>query len=171
MRTGFRISAIATIAAMLATAPASALTLNLGGDGGLLGGDGSLLGLGGSGSTTNATVNSGAPGNGSGGTDAVVNTGLLGNDESPTATVDLGGSGGNRSLLGLFGSGDDPATANVDLGSATGGTDGNVLLDLFGPAGGVDDPNARVTLGNGGDGSGVAGLGVLGGGTGSYCDV
>ncbi len=170
MRTGFRISAIAVIAAMLATAPASALTLNLGGDDGLLGGNGGLLGLGGAGSTTNATINSGAAGTGSGGTDAVVNTDLLGGSNGSTATVDLGGSGGNRNLLGLFGSGDDPTTANLNLGDGGGGTNGNVLLDLFGPAGGVDNPNASVTLGSNG-GTGVAGLNLLGGGTGGNGDV
>jgi hypothetical protein len=84
---------------------------------------------------------------------ATVDTGLLdstGNDA--TARVNLGG---------LNGSGSDPTTANVTLGGA-GGTNGDVLLDLFGPGGGIgSDSSARVALGTGNLGTGGGNDAVL----------
>lgn len=79
---------------------------------------------------------------------ATVDTGLFNNaGNDTTGRVDLGGLGG---------SGSDPTTANVTLGGA-GGTNGDVLLDLFGPAGGTSGSNARVALGTGNLGAGGGG--------------
>jgi len=127
MRNDFKLSTIAIIAAMLITMPASAATINLGGNNG-----------------------------------GLVNNLLGGNTATPaTATVNTGGGTNNGLVNGLLGTGNStngPTTADVNLGGSN-GTQGSALLDLFGTG---DNPNAAVTLGNGGDG--VAGIGGVGGG-------
>ncbi|MBI4920259.1 MAG: hypothetical protein HY834_00785 [Devosia nanyangense] len=138
MKGNFRLSTAALLAIILATAPAGALTLNLGGSG-----DGGLLGLGGN-TDNDATVTIDA------GdlleTGGILDTGL-GGGTTTTVNASLGGG------LGLFGGSNDPTTVNVNLGG-TSGADADILLDLFGTG---DD--AKVTLGSGD----VAGLDILGG--------
>ena len=156
MKVHLKVSALAIAAALFATAPAVAATINLGGDGGLLnlgGGSGGLLGGGSSGGST-ATVNtdtSGLLNDGSGTT--TIGTSLLGgpNDSDATANINLGNAR-TLGVLDLTGNGSDstPTTADVNLGGGT-GANGNVLLDLFGD--GSSNPNARVDLG----GTGLAG--------------
>lgn len=151
MPNGFKLSTMGVLAAMLMAGTASAATINLGGNGGLLN-----LG-GGSGSTANFGVNTNGGAN-----DANLDVNLIDQDANTatldlgntlgnggsTAVVDLGGTGTNGNLVDLFG-GNEPTTASVDLGGS-GGTDGNVLLDLFGNSG--NGSKADVALGNTGFG-------------------
>lgn len=144
-------STVAVLAAILMAGTASAATINLGGNGGLLN-----LG-GGSGSTANVGVNTNGGAN-----DANLDVNLIGQDANTatldlgntpgnggnTAIVDLGGTGTDGSLVDLFG-GNEPTTANFDFGGSN-GTDGTVLLDLFGNGG--DGTNADVALGSTGSG-------------------
>ena len=158
MKTNFRLSTVALLAAMLTTLPASAAVINLGGDGS----NGGVLNLGGNGgSNTNAVVDTGnLLGNNGNNPNSTVTTDLLGTGDGSdptTANVNLGGTGTTGNRINLFGTGnDDPTTANVDLGGTGSGTNGNVLLDLFG-SDGTTSPNGNVTLGTPGD---VAGLGT-----------
>ena len=141
-----------TLAAFLAASPISAATVNLGANGGGLLGGGTSTS--GSGTSVNANVNTGT-GTGTGTTNGVLD--LFGNGQTPTtATVDLGTSGGADSgnLLNLFGSGTGVDSANANLAVGNGdGTDANVLVDLFGNGG--NSQNAQVTAGLGGLGSGT----------------
>jgi hypothetical protein len=144
-------SVVALLAAMLAV-PVGAATINLGG------GSGGLFNLGGSGGGSTTTNSQ---------TSVDINTGNL-----------LGGASGGDGLLDLFG--DENSVASVNLGNGTGtgnvsglvtlgGTDQDVLIDLFGLGGSDVDPtvtasiggllgtgggntNANVTIGNGGTG-------------------
>jgi len=167
VNTSLRLSSLAVIAAMLVATPAFAISLNLGGGGN---NGGSAVSVGGSNAGSGSTVSvdagnllggtGGASGdNGKrinlGGTDTGSLLDLGGNGSGTDATVDvnLGGTGSNGTLVDLFGNGDQPTTANVNLGGQD-GTNANVLLDLFGSG---DNPDAKVTLGNGTDA--VAGLG------------
>lgn len=150
MKTNFKLSTVALLAAMLTTLPASAAVINLGGNGS----NGGLLDLGGTGtSNTNAVVDTGnLLGNSGTNPTANASTDLLGSGANPTtANVNLGGTGNNATLLDLFGTGNsDPTTANVTLGGAGNGTSGNAVLDLFGSDGSAN-PNATVSLGSPGD--------------------
>ena len=130
MRTSLKISAIAVIAAMFLTVPASAVTLNLGGTG-----SGGVINFGGSNTDpnvdilTNGSVNDGSP-------NGTATSNALNNGGGPTtAALNLGGTGGpsdanGNVLLDLFGPGNGNDAA-VALGSG-GGTDGGAALDLFG---------------------------------------
>ncbi len=146
MRNNLKISTIAVLAALLLTGTASAVTVTVGGNGGLLN-----LG-GGSGNTVDAGVNTG----GGSGNDATLDVNL--NDPNAhTVALDLGNTlsdGGTTATVDLGGT-DRPTSANVNLGGA-GGTNGNVLLDLFGD--GTDGTNAQVALNTGN--SGVGGVGT-----------
>lgn len=133
MKTSLKISAIAIVAATLLTAPASALTLNLGGTG-----SGGVLNFGGSNTDpsvdvlTNGTVNDGSP-------NGTATTNALNSGNGPTtAALDLDGTSGTGDadgnvLLDLFGTGDG-SDATVALGSGNG--TGGAALDLFGNGGG-----------------------------------
>lgn len=153
MKTGLKISTIATLAAMFAAAPAYALSVNVGGEGGLLNVDTSSSGV-------NATVDAGnLLGGGSGGgfvslggpgdgTGSLVNVGPGSNG---TVNVDLGGTDG----LGL---GQGPITGSVNLGGST--PDATVLANLFGdPNGG---PTAAVDVNTGGADGLLTGIPVVG---------
>lgn len=143
MSRSIKLSTIALLAAMLVSAPAHAVSLNLGGDD-----SGTLLDLGGdAGVEANVNVNAGDVLGSGGNTTADVNVNLGGgtSGSSPTsvdANVNLGGSnstnanvtvntggGSDDDLLDLFG---DPVTANVNLG---GGSDANVTIDIGGVGG------------------------------------
>ena len=128
MQNSFRISAIAVMVAMLTAAPASALTLNLGGTG-----SGGLVNVGGS--NTDPTVDVLTNGAAGGTPTGTASTNALNNGGSPTtANVTLGGAGaGNTNgnvLLDLFGAGNGNEAA-VALGSGSGANSG-AAVDLFG---------------------------------------
>jgi hypothetical protein len=133
VKTSLKTSAIAVIVAMLAVAPASALTLNLGGTG-----SGGVLNLGGS--NTDPTVDVLTNGTASGAPNGTATTNALNTGGGPTtADINLGGTGGTSPtngnvLLDLFGTGGGNDAA-VALGSGN-GTDGGAALDLFGTGGG-----------------------------------
>jgi len=141
---------MAIVVAMLAVAPAYALTLNLGGTG-----SGGLVNVGGS--NTNPTVDVLTDGTASGAPNGTATTNALNTGGGPTtADINLGGTGGTSPtsgnvLLDLFGTGggNDAAVA-LDSGN---GTDGGAALDLFGTGGGGAVPNG----GSGGDLFGPAG--------------
>lgn len=140
MHRSLKVSGAALMVALLATLPASAVSINLGGDGGLLGGGTD------------------------GGATATVNTGLLNDSGDAAARVDLGNgllgsdSDPTTANVDLFGVGDQPTNANVTLGGGADGTNGDVLLDLFGNgASSGSDSNARIALGTGGAGTGDSG--------------
>ena len=178
MKTGLKISTIATLAAMLSAAPAFALSINVGGQGGLLSVDpnssginatvdagnllggsggnngGGLVSVGGDGS--GSLVSLGGSGGGSlasvggtgDGTGSLVN---VGSGSGGTVNVDLGGSNG----LGL---GTGPITSSVNLGGGT--PEATVLANLFGdPNGG---PTAAVNLNTGGSDGLLTGIPVVG---------
>lgn len=178
-----KISTIALCAAMLWTAPAGAISLNLGGSG-----DG-LLNLGG-GSEDQITVDTGDLLNGGGGTNTTTavtidggGNGILGlfgeGDADTNAALSLGGENADA-ILNLFGGEDTTTTADINLGgTGTGNT--NVLLDLFGSGSGtaglpligsdsgLDDTSVVLDLfgstGGSGGGSGPGGGGGSGGGS------
>jgi hypothetical protein len=172
MRNDFKLSTIAIIAAMLVTMPASAATVNLGGNGN----GGVVNNLLGGGNSNNpaatATVNTGNGSNGG----ALDLLGTTNNPSGPTtANVNLGGTNGTQgnALLDLFGNDDNPNAA-VNLGNGgdgvagiggVGGPDGNVVLDLFGNGDGSGGNGAGGNGGIGGDGgNGVDLFGNGGGG-------
>jgi len=120
-----------------------------------------------------ATINIGGAGNG-----GLVNvTGTNGTDPHVDALTSTGAPTGTANTNALN-NGNDPTTADINLGG-NGGSSGNVLLDLFGDGGGND---ANVTLGTEGgspaggnqaavdlfgNGTGADGSGGTGGGTGT----
>jgi hypothetical protein len=133
VKTGLKISALAGIAAMLLTVPASSATINIGGTG-----SGGLITLGGSNTDPNADVLTN--GSTSGAPNGTATTNALDTGGGPTmADLTLGGTGGSGNtngnvLLDLFGTGGGNDAA-VALGSGN-GTDGGAALDLFGNGGG-----------------------------------
>jgi hypothetical protein len=155
-----KLSTIALLTAMLAGAPVGAASLNL------RGGDASLLSLGGSGTSSVITLDTGnllsgsTGGSGSNSTlvDATLggsgsSEGALLEDATASVKVDLGGSSDSGTLLDLFGDGGDPIVASVNLG-ASDGTTANVLLDLFGNG---SDSSAKLSLDNGQSVGGLSG--------------
>jgi len=137
LRNNLRISTIAVLAAMLIAGSASAATVTVGGNGGLLGG-------GGGGSTVDAGVNTG----GGSGNDVTLD---INDPNGHTVLLDLGNTvsdGGTTGTVDLGGT-DQPNSANINLGG-TGGTNGDVLLDLFGTGG----ANGDVALNTGSNGVG-----------------
>lgn len=141
MNKSLKVSGIALLAALLVTPPASAVSINLGGDGGLVGG--------GSNSDATATVNTNLLNDSGDDATARINlgNGLLGSGSDPTAAE-----------INLFGTGGQSTDANIMLGGGSDGADGNVLLDLFGasPSSG-GNTDARIALGTGGVGTGGVG--------------
>ena len=156
MKTSLKTSAIAKLVAMLAVAPAYAVSLNLGGTG-----SGGLVN--GGGTNTNPTVDVLTNGTAAGAPNGTATTNALNNNGGPTtADLTLGGTGTNGTngnvLLDLFGNGDGNEAA-VALGSGN-GTDGGAAVDLFGNGG---------TGGGAGTGGGTSGGDLFGppGGNGS----
>ena len=169
------LSLVALIAAVAASGPAQAASINIGGNGGLLGGNN-----GGSGGLLGTGLLGGGSGNTGGNGNASVNVnlggqGLLGSGGSgdSTASVNLGG---------LFGGSSGDTSADVTLGGDGSSTNGNVLVDLFGNGGDTGDaglslglgagqgganPTGNVTLDLFGDGSDT-GSGTGGGDTGGF---
>jgi hypothetical protein len=148
VKTGLKISALAVIAAMLLTAPASSATINIGGTG-----NGGLLNFGGSNTDPNVDVLTN--GSAAGAPNGTATTNALNNGGAPTtADVILGGTGGTGNtngnvLLDLFGTGDG-SDAAVALGSGN-GTDGGAALDLFGNGGAGTGGGSGGTGGTNGD--------------------
>ena len=141
MRKQLGLYSVAFTALMLAITPAGAISLNIGGDGGLVSVD---SGNSGSGGDTGASSSD----------DDLLNLGgkklldLSGDDDADAAVeIDLGvqGSGSDGGVLG------DDGIVDLD----TGGDDG-VIIDLFGP----EKALADVELGLGGD-DGVGDDGLL----------
>lgn len=164
MKTGLKISALAVIAAMLLTAPASSATINIGGTG-----SGGLINLGGSNTDPNADVLTN--GSASGAPNGTATSNALNNGGGPTmADLTLGGTGGSGNtngnvLLDLFGTGDG-SDAAVALGSGN-GTDGGAALDLFGNGSGTGGrsgdaggPNGDLFGPSGGSNGGVTTNGI-----------
>ena len=164
MKNAFKLSTIALLAAIIAAAPASAVSLNLGGNG-------PLLDVNGNGTDSEINVGTGDLLGGTGGGSGI--NGLLdinGDDDSTTALLDLNGTGSNG-IIDFDGSGDlidltgndeivnlggntAPTTARIGLG----GSNDALLLNLFGE----DDASAALNL----ETAGIGGIGGIGGGTG-----
>jgi len=142
MRKSLVLSSVALSALLLATAPAGALSINIGGDGGLVSVD--------SGSSSSSSSSGDSGGSTTEGTDG----GLL-------------KLGGKKPLIDLSGDAEVDATVNVDLGVGddgndrlidldTGGDNG-VIVDLFGDEGAIAD----VELGLDGDDGALGGNGLV----------
>ena len=145
MKNGLKVSTIAIVAGLLLTLPASAVSINLGGNG-----NGGLLG-GGDGGSSNPAI-------------SAQTNGLLDNGSTDgTATVNLGGTGGTNGnvLLDLFGSGSNNATADIGLGGVGTGGGNDAVIDLFGNDGSDGAGGANGTNGSNGS-NGPGGIGGAG---------